>query len=550
MLARVLGEVYRGDVAEIGGCRSTTDPELVPWFQWHFDTFTSRRARPDRGNGRRSAGVRVGAQPGLQFHPEVTPRSCTTGSALPPRAGRRGRRPRRCSTRPTATPRDRRTAMRLLERSWTVSRGSVRPRPAMIRTEGSDVFHRFLDLPYPNVERGRGVWLTTIDGRRILDACSGGAMVACLGHGSAIAAAAAEQAEKISYFYNHHFTSEPQERLADRLLGLTPEMARVRFVSGVRKRTRRPCSSPGCITSNAERPTAGGDLARAGVPRVIDGHAGPQRTASRPGAVHAVPLVAPAPAASTWRFDPTGDAPSPSSTASSSERRRDRRVQLRAWRGRAPTRHRERFWRGLAERRKEHGFLICFDEVVTGIGRVGSWLAAHQLPIEPDIVGASARGTRRSGSPGPAGGLRRDRPRLARVRPRTHVGRGPAVLRRRAGRARPHRGKEPRGSGARARPGLRGRAPRALADSASRRSVGEASSWAWSSWTRATACRSCRRARRRRDRRRHGVRTRPAGDVHPVRRRMGSPATRCSSRPPTRAPTPSSPRWSNDSRRR
>jgi adenosylmethionine-8-amino-7-oxononanoate aminotransferase len=46
----------------------------------------------------------------------------------------------------------------------------------------------------------------------------------------------------------------------------------------------------------------------------------------------------------------------------------------------------ERFWQGLAERRRAHGFLICFDEVVTGIGRVGSWLAAHQLPIEPDIV--------------------------------------------------------------------------------------------------------------------------------------------------------------------
>ncbi|HKE54235.1 MAG TPA: aminotransferase class III-fold pyridoxal phosphate-dependent enzyme, partial [Actinomycetota bacterium] len=44
------------------------------------------------------------------------------------------------------------------------------------------------------------------------------------------------------------------------------------------------------------------------------------------------------------------------------------------------------FWQGVAERRDDHGFLIVFDEVVTGIGRVGSWLAAHQLPIEPDIV--------------------------------------------------------------------------------------------------------------------------------------------------------------------
>ena len=61
----------------------------------------------------------------------------------------------------------------------------------MIRTDGSDVFHRFLDLPYPSIERGEGVWLTTVDGRRILDACSGGAMVACLGHGVRELAAAA-----------------------------------------------------------------------------------------------------------------------------------------------------------------------------------------------------------------------------------------------------------------------------------------------------------------------------------------------------------------------
>jgi adenosylmethionine-8-amino-7-oxononanoate aminotransferase len=46
----------------------------------------------------------------------------------------------------------------------------------------------------------------------------------------------------------------------------------------------------------------------------------------------------------------------------------------------------DRFWEGLAERREKHGFVVCFDEIVTGMGRVGSWLAAHQLPIEPDIV--------------------------------------------------------------------------------------------------------------------------------------------------------------------
>ena len=44
------------------------------------------------------------------------------------------------------------------------------------------------------------------------------------------------------------------------------------------------------------------------------------------------------------------------------------------------------FWRGLDERRAEHGFLICLDEVVTGLGRTGTWFAAEQLPIEVDVI--------------------------------------------------------------------------------------------------------------------------------------------------------------------
>jgi adenosylmethionine-8-amino-7-oxononanoate aminotransferase len=44
------------------------------------------------------------------------------------------------------------------------------------------------------------------------------------------------------------------------------------------------------------------------------------------------------------------------------------------------------FWEGLAERRDRHGFLVVFDEVVTGFGRTGSWFAYHQIPLVPDIV--------------------------------------------------------------------------------------------------------------------------------------------------------------------
>ncbi|MDQ6818062.1 MAG: aspartate aminotransferase family protein, partial [Actinomycetota bacterium] len=80
----------------------------------------------------------------------------------------------------------------------------------MIVAERTNVFPRFLDLAYPNIERGDGVWLYTDEGFQVLDACSGGAMVACLGHGaSQIVQAARAQAERISYVYNHHFTNEP-----------------------------------------------------------------------------------------------------------------------------------------------------------------------------------------------------------------------------------------------------------------------------------------------------------------------------------------------------
>ncbi|MGH2634677.1 MAG: aspartate aminotransferase family protein [Actinomycetota bacterium] len=263
-------------------------------------------------------------------------------------------------------------------------------------TIGSDetsVFPRFLDLPYPNVERGEGVWLSTTDGRRILDACSGGAMVTCLGYDVPEAvAAAAEQAERISYFYNHHFTNDPQERFADRLLEVAaPEMARVRLVSG-----------------GSEANETALQLAR--LYHVERGHSERWRVISPAQSYHGSTMATLALSGrralqepytpylashlhlppSTWRFDPRGEA---------ALRELDRLleeagpetvaaffcepVSAAALPGYAPP---DRFWRGLAERREEHGFLICFDEVVTGMGRTGSWLAAHQLPIEPDIV--------------------------------------------------------------------------------------------------------------------------------------------------------------------
>jgi adenosylmethionine-8-amino-7-oxononanoate aminotransferase len=263
---------------------------------------------------------------------------------------------------------------------------------AAVTTDETSVFPRFLDLDYPNVERGEGVWLTTTDGRRILDACSGGAMVACLGHAvKELAAAAAEQAERISYFYNHHFTSEPQERLAERLLRLAPEMARVRFVSGGSEANETALQLARLY--HVDR----GDTERWRVISFAQAYHGSTigtlaltgRDAVRePYTPYLAPHLHIPP--STPRTDPTGEAALEALDRALEEAGPGtvaaflcEPVGAAALPASSPA---DGFWQGLAERREERGFLIVFDEVVTGVGRVGSWLAAHQLPIEPDIV--------------------------------------------------------------------------------------------------------------------------------------------------------------------
>jgi adenosylmethionine-8-amino-7-oxononanoate aminotransferase len=263
----------------------------------------------------------------------------------------------------------------------------------MIEADQTHVFPRLLDLAYPNVERGKGVRLYTTDGFEVLDACSGGAMVACLGHGDeSIVEAARAQGRRISYVYNHHFTNEPQERLADRLIELTaPEMARVRLVSGgseanetairlIRQyhvdrgdRGRWRIISP----AQAYHGALFGALALIGRPSLQQPYG-----EYLPDHLHIPPA--------TWRFDPSGeaamreldqllDAAGPETVAAFM----CEPVSAAALPGYTPP---ESFWHGLEERRRRHGFLLWFDEVVTGMGRTGSWFAGQQLPIEPDVV--------------------------------------------------------------------------------------------------------------------------------------------------------------------
>jgi adenosylmethionine-8-amino-7-oxononanoate aminotransferase len=255
-----------------------------------------------------------------------------------------------------------------------------------------------LDRRYPVAVRGEGVWLEDAAGNRYLDAMSGGSMALTLGYGRGdLVEAAREQALKLSYVHNEVLTNPAQEALAAQLVSVAPEgFTRVHFVTG-----------------GAEANETAVKLARAyhverGAPkrwRVISpaqAYHGPTiatlALTGRPGLKgpldpYMPPFLHIPPA--TARFDPSGDA-----TLEALDRVIDEAgpetisaffcepvsgAALPAFR---PP---DRFWEGLAERRERHGFLVCFDEIVTGMGRTGSWFAAQDLPVVPDVI-ATAKG--------------------------------------------------------------------------------------------------------------------------------------------------------------
>jgi adenosylmethionine-8-amino-7-oxononanoate aminotransferase len=95
----------------------------------------------------------------------------------------------------------------------------------------SHVFYRSLRRQFPVAVRGSGCWIEDADGRRYLDA-SGGAFVVNIGHGvREVADAMAAQAADLAYVNGTAFTSEPVEALADAIAARSPgDLDRVYFL--------------------------------------------------------------------------------------------------------------------------------------------------------------------------------------------------------------------------------------------------------------------------------------------------------------------------------
>ncbi len=85
----------------------------------------------------------------------------------------------------------------------------------------SHVLHRSGAIP-PIAVRGEGIYLHTADGHAVIDA-SGGAAVACLGHGNRrVAEAIGRQAATMAYSHTGTFSNQPAEDLAEILLANEP----------------------------------------------------------------------------------------------------------------------------------------------------------------------------------------------------------------------------------------------------------------------------------------------------------------------------------------
>ncbi len=99
--------------------------------------------------------------------------------------------------------------------------------------ETRHIFYRDLNREYPVIERGKGIYLYTREGKRIIDGASGAAVVS-LGHSNPrLVEALRRQAEKVAFVHLSAFSSEPLLKLADEISSLCPPpLKRVYFTSG------------------------------------------------------------------------------------------------------------------------------------------------------------------------------------------------------------------------------------------------------------------------------------------------------------------------------
>lgn len=256
--------------------------------------------------------------------------------------------------------------------------------------------------PRPFLDRGEGIYLFDEDGKRYIDGSSG-AMVSNIGHSNPrVLAKMKAQMDRATFGYRLHFRTHPSEDLAAKTVALTPEgLDRVFFVSG-----------------GSEAVESAVKLARQYA--LTQGETGRYRVISRFPSYHGCTFGA----LDLTGYDPLREpfapmmpgmpkVPSPASYLDRDNLTEEERGLKYAGLLRdkilaegpsnvlafimepvggastgalvAP----DSYYGRIREICDEFGVLLIYDEVMTGAGRTGKFLAAEHWGITPDIVALS-----------------------------------------------------------------------------------------------------------------------------------------------------------------
>ena len=277
----------------------------------------------------------------------------------------------------------------------------------------------------PLLDRAEGIYLWDRHGKRYLDGCSG-AMVSNIGHGNPrVLEAMKEQMGRAAFGYRLHFENEPAERLATLIAGLCPPgHEKVYFVSGGSEAVES------CIKLARQYALARGEGSR-------------WQVISRNPSYHGSTLGALAVTGYRPLTDPflpmmrrMPSIPAPRSYLDRDELSEDERGRRYADLLRdkilelgpesvlafimepvggastgalvAP----DSYYGRIRDICDEFGVLLIFDEVMSGAGRTGRYLAAEHWNVKPDIV-ALAKGL--AAGYAPLGAMIADEPIIEQV---------------------------------------------------------------------------------------------------------------------------------------
>lgn len=264
---------------------------------------------------------------------------------------------------------------------------------------GSSMLYPDVHAEYPFAVRARGSYIYDAEGRAYLDGCSS-AIVVNVGHGNlAVLGAMKQQLSRLTFCYRSQFTNEPAEELARTLVRLAPgDLSHVQYTNSgseaVEGAIRLALQYWQEVGEPAKRLIVSRDVSYHGATLgglAVSGHDARRR--------HLLPILPEMPraAAAHCHRCPFGLSQAGCSLECATDLERTiARVGAEniaafifepvvgAAGGAVPAP--PGYMRRVAEICARHQILLIADEVITGLGRTGSWFGSEAEGIAPDLL--------------------------------------------------------------------------------------------------------------------------------------------------------------------